>query len=315
LDCVSKQGIEMSFKIVALAGGVGGAKLAHGLAQILPPEDLTVIVNTGDDFEHLGMYICPDLDTVCYTLAGLANPETGWGRVNETWNTITNVEKLGGPGWFRLGDQDIATHLERTRRIKEGQSLTQVTRDFCAAWGIKHTVLPMTDSPVRTMVETDEGKLAFQEYFVHRHCEPRVKGFRFDGVDSAEPAPGTREAIESAAAVLICPSNPWVSVDPILRVIQKIDKPVIAVSPIIGGKTVKGPAAKMYSELGIEPSALAVANHYRTLLSGFVLDTVDSSLSDKIETRTLVTNTLMNTFDDRALLAANVLNFAGSLLI
>jgi LPPG:FO 2-phospho-L-lactate transferase len=165
------------------------------------------------------------------------------------------------------------------------------------------------------MVETDEGKLAFQEYFVHRHCEPRVKGFRFDGVDSAEPAPGTREAIESAAAVLICPSNPWVSVDPILRVIQKIDKPVIAVSPIIGGKTVKGPAAKMYSELGIEPSALAVANHYRTLLSGFVLDTVDSSLSDKIETRTLVTNTLMNTFDDRALLAANVLNFAGSLLI
>jgi len=305
----------MSFKIVALAGGVGGAKLAHGLAQILPPEDLTVIVNTGDDFEHLGMYICPDLDTVCYTLAGLANPETGWGRVNETWNTITNVEKLGGPGWFRLGDQDIATHLERTRRIKEGQSLTQVTRDFCAAWGIKHTVLPMTDSPVRTMVETDEGKLAFQEYFVHRHCEPRVKGFRFDGVDSAEPAPGTREAIESAAAVLICPSNPWVSVDPILRVIQKIDKPVIAVSPIIGGKTVKGPAAKMYSELGIEPSALAVANHYRTLLSGFVLDTVDSSLSDKIETRTLVTNTLMNTFDDRALLAANVLNFAGSLLI
>jgi LPPG:FO 2-phospho-L-lactate transferase len=315
LDCVSKQGIEMSFKIVALAGGVGGAKLAHGLAQILPPEDLTVIVNTGDDFEHLGMYICPDLDTVCYTLAGLANPETGWGRVNETWNTITNVEKLGGPGWFRLGDQDIATHLERTRRIKEGQSLTQVTRDFCAAWGIKHTVLPMTDSPVRTMIETDEGKLAFQEYFVHRHCEPRVKGFRFDGVDSAEPAPGTREAIESAAAVLICPSNPWVSVDPILRVIQKIDKPVIAVSPIIGGKTVKGPAAKMYSELGIEPSALAVANHYRTLLSGFVLDTVDSSLSDKIETRTLVTNTLMNTFDDRALLAANVLNFAGSLLI
>lgn len=300
-------------RIVALAGGVGGAKLAHGLAQILPPEDLTIIVNTGDDFEHLGLYICPDLDTVCYTLAGLANPETGWGRVNETWNTISNIEKLGGPNWFRLGDQDIATHLERTRRMKEGQSLSQITKDFCAAWGIKHTILPMSNSPVRTMVDTDEGELAFQEYFVHRRCEPRVRGFRFDGVQVAEPAPGTREALDSAEAIVICPSNPWVSVDPILRVIQKIDKPVIAVSPIIGGKTVKGPAAKMYSELGIEPSALAVANHYRTLLSGFVLDTVDSFLSDKIETKTLVTNTLMNTFDDRALLAANVLNFAGSL--
>ena len=300
-------------RIVALAGGVGGAKLAHGLAQILPPEDLTVIVNTGDDFEHLGMYICPDLDTVCYTLAGLANPETGWGRVNETWNAIANIEKLGGPNWFRLGDQDIATHLERTRRMKAGQSLTQITKDFCAAWGIKHTVLPMTDSPVRTMVDTDEGELAFQEYFVHRHCEPRVKGFRFDGVQVAEPAVGAREAIDSAEAIIICPSNPWVSVDPILRVIRTIDKPVIAVSPIIGGQTVKGPAAKMYRELGIEPSALAVANHYRTLLSGYVLDTVDSVFSDKIKTKTLVTNTLMNTFDDRALLAANVLHFAGSL--
>ena len=300
-------------RIVALAGGVGGAKLAHGLAQILAPEDLTIIVNTGDDFEHLGMYICPDLDTVCYTLGGLANPETGWGRVNETWNTITNIEKLGGPNWFRLGDQDIATHLERTRRMKEGQSLSQITKDFCAAWGIKHTVLPMTDSPVRTMVDTDEGELAFQEYFVHRHCEPRVKGFRFDGVNSAEPAPGAREAIESAEAIVICPSNPWVSVDPILRVIQKINKPVIAVSPIIGGQTVKGPAAKMYTELGIEPSALAVAEHYKNLLSGFVLDTVDRHLSDKIGARTLSTNTLMNNLTDRARLAMDVLNFIGSL--
>ena len=300
-------------RIVALAGGVGGAKLAHGLAHILAPEDLTIIVNTGDDFEHLGMYICPDLDTVCYTLGGLANPETGWGRINETWNTISNIEKLGGPNWFRLGDQDIATHLERTRRMKEGQSLSQITKDFCAAWGIKHRILPMTDSPVRTMVDTDEGELAFQEYFVHRHCEPRVKGFRFDGVNSAEPAPGAREAIESAEAIVICPSNPWVSVDPILRVIQKINKPVIAVSPIIGGKTVKGPAAKMYSELGIEPSALAVAEHYGNLLSGFVLDTVDGQLSDRIAAGTLITNTLMNNSTDRARLATDVLNFAGSL--
>ena len=300
-------------KITALAGGVGGAKLAHGLAQILPPEDLTIIVNTGDDFEHLGLSICPDLDTVCYTLAGLANPETGWGRVNETWNTITNVEKLGGPNWFRLGDQDIATHLERTRRLKGGEPLSQITRDFCKAWGILHTILPMTDSPVRTIVDSDEGELAFQEYFVHRQCGPKVKGFRFDGVDVAEPAFGVREAVESAEAIVICPSNPWVSVDPILRVIPLPKKKIVAVSPIIGGKTVKGPAAKMYAELGIEPSALAVAEHYRGLLSGFVLDNVDAHLSDKIRIRTLVTDTLMNSLTDRARLAMDVLNFIGSL--
>lgn len=309
-------------KIVALAGGVGGAKLAHGLAQILPPEDLTIIVNTGDDFEHLGLTICPDLDTVCYTLAGLANPETGWGRENETWNTISNIEKLGGPNWFRLGDQDLGTHLERTRRLKDGQSLSQVTKDFCRAWGIKQTILPMTNSPVRTIVNTDEGELAFQEYFVHRHCEPRVKGFRFDGVEVAAPVIGALEAIESAQAIVICPSNPWVSVDPILKVISLTPTPlpegegkkkVVAVSPIIGGHTVKGPAAKMYSELGIEPSALAVARHYQDLLSGFVLDNTDRHLSDKIELRTLVTDTLMNSYADRARLAMEVLHFIGSL--
>jgi LPPG:FO 2-phospho-L-lactate transferase len=308
-------------KIVALAGGVGGAKLAHGLAQILPPEDLTVIVNTGDDFEHLGLYICPDLDTVCYTLAGLANPETGWGRVNETWNTIENIEKLGGPNWFRLGDQDIATHLERTRRLKGGEHLSQITKDFCKAWNIKHTILPMSDSPVRTIVDTEEGELAFQEYFVHRRCEPRVKGFRFDGVQVAEPAVGAREAIESADAIVICPSNPWVSIDPILKVITLIPallpsgegKKVIAVSPIIGGKTVKGPAAKMYAELGIEPSASAVAEHYRGLLSGFVLDTIDAKLSIEISVKTLITDTLMNNLTDCTRLAMDVLNFIGSL--
>lgn len=310
-------------KITALAGGVGGAKLAQGLTQILPPEDLTVIVNTGDDFEHLGLYVCPDLDTVCYTLAGLANPETGWGRVDETWNTIANIEKLGGPAWFRLGDQDIATHLERTRRLNEGKSLTQITQEFCKAWGIKPVVLPMSDSPVRTMVDTDAGELAFQEYFVHRHCEPRVRGFRFEGVEVAEPAPGVREAIESADAVVICPSNPWVSVDPILKVLSRKaiplfpeGKPVVAVSPIIGGKTVKGPAAKMYAELGIEPSALAVAQHYRNRITGFVLDTVDESISSEISQlniNTLTTDTLMNTPTDRARLAIDVLHFIRSL--
>ena len=301
-------------KLVALAGGVGGAKLAHGLAQVLPAEDLTVIVNTGDDFEHYGLYICPDLDTVCYTLAGLANPDTGWGRVNEAWNVIENATKLGGPRWFNLGDQDLGTHIERTRRVKAGQSLSQITKDFCQAWGIEHNVLPMSDRPVRTIVETEEGDLAFQEYFVHRRCEPRVRGFHFEGVEAAKPAPGAREAIQSAAAVIICPSNPWVSIDPILHVIKRIEKPVVAVSPIIGGETIKGPAAKMYRELGISPSAAAVANHYCDLATGFVFDELDKHLEGEISSlgmRTLVTNTLMKSHDDRKQLALDLLNFLG----
>ncbi len=303
-------------KITALAGGVGGAKLAHGLAKLLPPEDLTVIVNTGDDFEHLGLYICPDLDTVCYTLAGLASPETGWGRVNESWNAFANIERLGGPAWFRLGDSDLATHLERTRRLKEGKPLSQITKEFCAAWNVKSTVLPMTDSPVRTMVNTEDGELAFQEYFVHRRCEPRVKGFRFDGVEVAEPAPGAKDALESADVVIFCPSNPWVSIDPILRVVKQIEKPVIAVSPIIGGEAVKGPAAKMYRELGIEPSALAVAKHYHTILKGFVLDNADNNFIEQVEAmniKTRATDTFMKNVEDRARLAQDVLHFAGSL--
>jgi LPPG:FO 2-phospho-L-lactate transferase len=304
-------------KVVALAGGVGGAKFAHGLAQILPPEDLTVIVNTGDDFEHYGLYICPDLDTVCYTLAGLANPETGWGRVDETWNVIENASRLGGPAWFRLGDQDLGTHLERTRRLKEEQTLSQITKDFCQAWGIKQRVLPMSDQPVRTIVETEEGNLAFQEYFVHRRCEPRVTGFRFEGVESAEPAPGAREAIQSADAIIICPSNPWVSIDPILQVLSPLPPRLraIAISPIIGGQTVKGPAAKMYRELGIEPSAATVAKHYCDFVTDFVFDTIDKQLEGEIRRlnmRTFVTNTLMNSHDDRKRLAGNVLDYIGT---
>jgi LPPG:FO 2-phospho-L-lactate transferase len=301
-------------KIVALAGGVGGAKLAHGLAQILPPDELTVIVNTGDDFEHYGLYICPDLDTVCYTLAGLANPETGWGRASERWSVIENASKLGGPGWFRLGDQDLGTHLERTRRLREGQSLTQITQDFCKTWGIRHSILPMSDQPVRTIVETEDGDLAFQEYFVHRRCEPHVKGFRFEGVEAALPAPGALDAIQSADAVVICPSNPWVSIDPILQVIKKVERPVFAISPIIAGQAVKGPAAKMYRELGIEPSALAVARHYCHLATGFVLDEVDRQLEGEIRSlnmRTLVTNTLMKSHDNRMQLAMDVIDFMG----
>ncbi len=303
-------------RIVALAGGVGGAKLAHGLAQLLPPEDLTIVVNTGDDFEHYGLTICPDLDTVCYTLAGLANPVTGWGRVDESWQVFENARCLGGPDWFSLGDRDLGTHLERTRRLKDGQPLSQVTRDFCKAWGVEHTVLPMTDQPVRTMVGVETGELAFQEYFVHQRCEPKVTGFRFDGVESARPAPGVVEAIETAEAVVICPSNPWVSIDPILAVAgirSRLEgKPVLAVSPIIGGKTVKGPAAKMYSELGIHPSAFSVARHYRGLLTGFVLDGVDAAQERAIQNlnlRTLVADTLMNHLTDRVRLAGDVLNF------
>jgi LPPG:FO 2-phospho-L-lactate transferase len=254
-------------------------------------------------------------------LQELANPETGWGRVNETWSVIENAARLGGPSWFRLGDQDLGTHLERTRGLKEGQTLSQITNDFCKAWGIQHAVLPMSDQPVRTIVETEEGDLAFQEYFVHRRCEPRVKGFRFEGVYIAEPAPGAREAIQSADAVIICPSNPWVSINPILQVLsprplgEGLGVRAIAISPIIGGQTVKGPAAKMYRELGIEPSALAVARHYCDFITGFVLDTVDKQLEGEIRglnMRTLVTNTLMNSHDNRKQLAARVLDFVGS---
>ena len=306
-------------KITALAGGVGGAKLAHGLAQILAPEDLTIIVNTGDDFEHLGLFISPDLDTVCYTLGGLANPETGWGRIGETWQAISNIEKLGGPSWFRLGDQDFATHIERTRRIKAGEKLSHITKDFCEAWGINHAVIPMSDNPIKTIVNTNEGELAFQEYFVHRHCEPRVKSFRFDGIEKAKAAPGVIEAVKQADAIVICPSNPWVSIAPILAVpgvrSEMEAKQVVAVSPIIGGQAVKGPAAKMFDELGIQPSALAVAEQYRGLVNQYVLDKIDSQLEAdvrRLNMQALVTDTLMKTSDDRRRLAEDVLNFVGS---
>jgi LPPG:FO 2-phospho-L-lactate transferase len=298
-----------SIRVVALAGGVGGAKLAHGLAQILPPENLTVIVNTGDDFEHLGLSISPDVDTVCYTLAGLANHDTGWGRVAETWHAMDNLKTLGGPDWFNLGDQDLGTHLERTRRIKEGECLSRITRAFCERWGVKPAVLPMSDQPVRTIVESDEGDLPFQEYFVRRHCEPRVHGFRFQGIQEARPAPGVIDALEQALAIIICPSNPWVSIDPILEVLPPLNKPVYAVSPIIGGRTVKGPAAKMYAEMGIEPSALAVAQHYKKILRGFVMDNVDAGYQSDIPAPVLVTETHMNSIAGRAQLAQVVIDF------
>jgi len=309
--------------VVALAGGVGGAKLAHGLALVLTPEELTIVVNTGDDFQHLGLYISPDLDTVCYTLAGLANTSTGWGRAGETWQALETLGELGGPTWFRLGDRDLGLHLERTRRLKQGQRLSQITRHFCKVWGVQCQVLPMSDDSVPTWVYTvNEGELTFQEYFVHRQCHPHVTGFRFEGVERSHPAPGVLAALQRADLVVICPSNPWVSIGPILAVpgirqaLGGNPAPVVAVSPIIGGQAVKGPAAKMYAELGIQPSAFSVANHYGSLLTGFVFDVLDAVQENPITElgiRPLITDTLMKSTQDRRRLAREVLIFGDEL--
>ncbi len=307
--------------IVALAGGVGGAKLADGLARALPPQDLTVVVNVGDDFELFGLNICPDLDTVCYTLAGLANPETGWGRMDETWHAFESLQSLGGPTWFHLGDRDLGTHLERTRRLCLGSPLSQVTHDFCQAWGVPCRVIPASDDPVPTIVLTDRGRMPFQTYFVEHGCQPVVTGFDFPNVLKSTPAPGVLKAFQEAEAVVFCPSNPWVSIDPILAIpgIREavLTRPAVAVSPIIGGQAVKGPAAKMYTELGIQPSALAVARHYGSrvsggLLSGFLLDRQDQNLETEINAlglNTLATGTLMKTGQDRIRLASELLGF------
>lgn len=304
-------------KIVALAGGVGGAKLADGLSQNLAADELTVIVNVGDDFEHLGLRICPDLDTVCYTLAKLANPDTGWGRSNESWTVYEQIVELGGPDWFHLGDKDIATHLERTHLLAEGMPLSKIVRLFCQKWGISVRVLPVSDDPIPTMVATKEyGELGFQDYFVRNRCEPVVTGFRFAGISEAQLTPGIKEAIREADGIIICPSNPYVSIAPILAVPEMmrevLKKKVVAVSPIIGGKAVKGPAAKMFQELGYEASPLAVARFYQDILSGFVLDDVDAQFTEEIQRAgiiSLTTNTLMQTIEDRKRLAGEILTF------
>jgi len=303
-------------KVVALAGGVGGARLADGLAQVLLPENLTVIVNTGDDFEHFGLYICPDLDTVCYTLAGLVNPVNGWGRSDETWRALETVRLLGGPAWFHLGDQDLGLHLERTRRRASGEPLSQIVQHFCQVLGILSRILPMTNDSTPTWVYTMQGEMPFQEYFVRRQCQPVVTGFRFQGADQASPAPGVLDAIRQADLVVFCPSNPWVSLDPILSIPgirpAVAARPVVAVSPIIGGQTVKGPAGKMFAELGIPPSATAVARHYADLLKGFVIDQMDTELVSEIQplgVQTLVTDVIMKTPLDRARLSKEVIDF------
>jgi LPPG:FO 2-phospho-L-lactate transferase len=297
-------------KVVVLAGGVGGARLAFGLQRALTPEELTVVVNTGDDFEHLGLRICPDLDTVTYTLAGLANRETGWGLAGDTFEALAALERVGGPVWFRLGDRDLATHLQRTALLSQGLRLTEVTVRISTALGVAPRVLPMTDDAVATKVLTPEGELDFQDYFVRRQCEPAVNGVRFDGIEAARPSPEAAAALADADGIVIAPSNPFVSVEPILAlpgVREAVaSKPAVAVSPIVGGEAIKGPAAKMLRELGQDVSAAGVARRYAGLAGGYVMDRQDTSLAGEVSAlgfETVLAQTIMRSDDERESLA------------
>lgn len=321
--------------IVALAGGVGGAKLAHGLT--LTPalrslkgsgdgsEGLIVVVNTGDDFDWNGLRICPDLDTVTYTLSGLANPDTGWGVAGDTFECLGALQRLGLQPWFKIGDRDLATHLRRTALLSEGKTLTEATSIITRALGIRSTLLPMTDDRFRTLVDTDRGMLEFQDYFVRQQWQPVIQRIIFDGADSARATPQVNAALSNADAIIFCPSNPFVSIEPILALtlppLSLIGRgvggegriPIIAVSPIVGGQAIKGPAAKMFRELGVEPSALAVAQRYHNIITHFVLDQLDADQESAIQSlglRTLVTDTWMKTVDDRARLASEILAFS-----
>ena len=306
-------------RVVCLAGGVGGAKLAFGLMRVLQPEDLTVVVNTGDDFTHLGLRICPDLDTVTYTLAGLDNRETGWGLTGETFTVLDTVAKLDGPAWFRLGDRDLATHLTRTEQLRQGKRLTEVTAHLARAMGVGPTVLPMTDDPFATHVITDEGDLEFQDYFVRRRCEPRVERIVFAGAETARPTREVVAALDTADVIIFAPSNPFVSIEPILTLPGLRDriaaKPALAVSPIVGGQAIKGPAAKMLLELGLDVSPAGVAARYQGLVTGFVMDEVDAALVPTVEALGLHARTaqsIMRTDADRESLARACLDFVST---
>ncbi|MGA2112120.1 MAG: 2-phospho-L-lactate transferase [Anaerolineales bacterium] len=307
--------------VVALAGGVGGARLVDGLAKLLAADRLTAIVNTGDDFEFLGLSISPDLDTVLYTLAGLADPTRGWGIRGDTFSCLEALQGLGDPSWFQVGDRDLATHLVRTRLLWEGRTLTQVSAELGRRLKVLPQVLPMSDDLMRTWVLTDKGPLPFQDYFVRCRCEPKVKGFRFEGEEAAQPSPEAAHALDSADLAIICPSNPLVSIDPILRLPGNRERlarlPSVAVSPIRGGAAVKGPLSKMLRELGRESSALEVARHYQGLVRGFVLDEMDSELSEQVEglgMRVAALPTLMVEVGQRVRVAQQVLEFAESFL-
>ncbi len=306
---------------VALCGGVGGAKLALGLANVLPADKLSIIVNTGDDFEHLGLHVSPDIDTVLYTLAGLSNAEQGWGLAGETWNFMGALERLGGPTWFRLGDQDLATHIERTERLKRGDTLTAVTDHLRRKLGIAPAILPMTDDPVATFVTTDAGRLPFQSYFVAQQCRPRVTSIEFQGAAAAKPTPAALSALArpDLAGLIICPSNPWLSVDPMLAIpswrkaLSELHVPRVAVTPIIGGRAIKGPTAKIMSEFGLDVSAASIAAHYRGLIDGFMLDESDAAQSADLGLPAMAAPTIMRTLDDRIRLARATIAFCRSL--
>lgn len=307
--------------IVALAGGVGGARLVVGLAAQLPPSRLAVVVNTGDDFEHLGLHVSPDLDTVMYTLAGVNNPVTGWGRADESWQFMAALKALGGADWFNLGDCDLAVHVLRTQALRAGTTLSDITRELARRFGVHHALLPMSDDAIRTRVKTVRGELAFQDYFVRERCRPRVAGFRFAGSRNARPAPALQKLMRSGkvSAVVICPSNPFVSVAPIFSVpavrawLKRRDFPVVAVSPIVGGAAVKGPAAKMMRELGLDASATGVARHYGRVVDGWVIDRADAKSQAAIAglgCAVEVADTIMRNRRKSAELAQRVLDFA-----
>jgi len=304
--------------VLALSGGIGGAKLALGLHCILPPGGLTVVANTGDDFEHLDLSISPDIDTLLYTLAGIDNQETGWGRRDETWTFMAALEVLGGETWFNLGDGDLATHVERTRRLAAGESLSQITEDFRRRLGISARLLPMTDGRVRTRLRTDRGWLDFQDYFVRLRAEPVVHEIVYTGAADAMANPEFLAALgdDNLEAVVICPSNPFLSVDPILSLpgvrdaLRNCHAPVIAVSPIIGGRAVKGPTAKIMAELGFPTNAAAVARYYGDILDLYIADEADANDLSGLDIPVRVTNTLMLTLADREALATAVLTAA-----
>jgi len=303
--------------LLALAGGVGGAKLAQGLSRILRPEDLAIVVNVGDDFEHLGLHISPDVDTVVYTLAGIANPEIGWGVAGETWSFMDALGVLGGETWFQLGDRDLATHIERTRLLADGMPLSEVTRRLARKLGVAAAVIPASDDPIRTFVATDEGELEFQQYFVRRHCAPRVLRLFYRHADKARPAAvdGTPWTKMEIAGVIICPSNPHLSIAPILAMptarawLENRRFPVAAVSPIVAGQALKGPAAKIIAELGTEPTALAVARLYAGLVDFFVIDPSDAALAGPIRAlgmEAVVLDSVMKSLGDRERLAREI---------
>ena len=306
-------------KVCILSGGVGGAKLVLGMSEVLDTEEFIVVANTGDDFVHLGLHISPDIDTLVYTLAGLVDETRGWGLKNESWNFLGAVKDLGGETWFNLGDKDLAMHVERTKQLKSGDSLSQVTKKLSEALGVTTDIIPMTDSSVTTTVVTDNGPLAFQHYFVRDKCNPKVTGFKFEGLEKARPADRINKFnAEKQRALLIAPSNPFVSIDPILRIPKLRENFIsschvkLAVSPIVGGVAIKGPAAKMMSELGIPSTATEVARHYIGLIDGIVIDEVDRDQASQIERlgiKAFVTKTVMSTVEDKIGLATDCIEY------